>query len=193
MTCATALGCRTLSSAAPDASLDQAAVLAALRARVARLEGAGRAPHAAGAIPVCEGVPLPGGGLARAAVHEVLATSPGCGAAFCAVLLARTGGTVVWIAAGQDGLLVYRTRFSGQWVALNGTAEGLFEPCGTGVERAAMAVLLDQPFGVVAGGAFTSRRDGGGAAAAPTRPLPPPQPSAGRRTSSAGTNPGVLA
>ena len=92
MTCATALGCRILSPAAPDASLDQAVVLAALRARVARLEGAGRAPHAAGAIPICEGVPLPGGGLARAAVHEVLATSPGCGTAFCAVLLARTGG-----------------------------------------------------------------------------------------------------
>ena len=78
-------------SAAPDAPLDQAAVLATLRARVARLESGGRAQHAANAIPICEGLPLPGGGLARATVHEVLATSPGCGAAFCAVLLARTG------------------------------------------------------------------------------------------------------
>jgi protein ImuA len=94
-------------SAAPDAPLDQAAVLAALRARVARLESGGRAQHAANAIPICEGLPLPGGGLARAAMHEVLATSPGCGAAFCAVLLARTGGTVLWIAAGQDGLLAW--------------------------------------------------------------------------------------
>ncbi|MBV1800437.1 ImuA family protein [Siccirubricoccus sp. G192] len=93
--------------AAPDAPLDQAAVLAALRARVARLEGVGRAQHEAGAIPVCEGLPLPGGGLARAAVHEVLATEPGCGAAFCAVLLARTGGTVLWIASGRDGLLAW--------------------------------------------------------------------------------------
>src|SRR3712207_2592183 len=47
-------------------------------------------------------------------------------------------------------LQVYRTRLSGQWVALRGAPEGLFEPCGACVERAAMAVLLDQPFGVVA-------------------------------------------
>lgn len=92
---------------ARDAPLDQAAVLAALRARVARLEGAGRTLHGEGTIPVCPGLPLPGGGLARAAVHEVLATSPGCGAAFGAVLLARTGGTVFWIAAGQKGLLAW--------------------------------------------------------------------------------------
>jgi protein ImuA len=96
-----------MSSAAPDAPLDQAAVLATLRARVARLEGAGRAQHDANAIPVCEELPLPGGGLARAAVHEVLTTAPGSGTAFCAMLLARTGGTVLWIAAGQDGLLAW--------------------------------------------------------------------------------------
>lgn len=93
--------------AAPDAPLDQAAVLAALRARVARLESVGRAQHDLGAIPVCEGLPLPGGGLARAAVHEVLATTPGCGAALCAVLLARTGGTVLWIATGRDNLMAW--------------------------------------------------------------------------------------
>lgn len=96
-----------MSSAAPDAPLDQAALLAALRARVARLEGVGRARHVGGAVPVCEGLPLPGGGLARAAVHEVLAAAPGCGAAFCAVLLARTGGTVLWIANGKDELLAW--------------------------------------------------------------------------------------
>jgi protein ImuA len=94
-------------SAAPDAPLDQAAVLAALRARVAGLGGVGRAQHDLGAVPVCEGLPLPGGGLARAAMHEILATTPGCGAAFCAVLLARTGGTVLWIAAGRDDLLAW--------------------------------------------------------------------------------------
>ena len=96
-----------MSSAAPDAPLDQAALLAALRARVARLEGAGRAPHAAGPVPLCDGLPLPGGGLARAALHEVLATAPGCGAAFCALLLARTGGTVLWIASGGEELLAW--------------------------------------------------------------------------------------
>ncbi|MBC4019242.1 ImuA family protein [Siccirubricoccus deserti] len=94
-------------SAAPDVPLDQAAVLAALRARVTRLEGFGRAQHNLGAVPVCEGLPLPGGGLARAAVHEVLATTPGCGAAFCAVLLARTGGTILWIATGRDELMAW--------------------------------------------------------------------------------------
>lgn len=85
--------------------LDQAAVLASLRARVARLEGGGRSQDAALAVPVCEGSPLPG--LAQGAVHEVLATSPGCGAAFCAVLLARTGGTVFWITAGRHGMLAW--------------------------------------------------------------------------------------
>jgi protein ImuA len=96
-----------LTSTSTENPLDQAAVLAALRARVARLEGVGRAQHGQGAVPVCEGLPLPGGGLARAAVHEVLATAPGCGAAFCAVLLARTGGTVLWIASGRDALLAW--------------------------------------------------------------------------------------
>lgn len=96
-----------MSSATPDVPLDQAAVLAALRGRVARLEGLGRAEHGMAAIAVCEGLPLPGGGLARAAMHEVLATSPGCGAAFCALLLARTGGTVFWIAAGREGELAW--------------------------------------------------------------------------------------
>src|SRR5215213_2113442 len=46
---------------------------------------------------------------------------------------------------------MYCTRPSGQWVALRGAPEGLFGPCGAGVERAAMAVLLDQPLRVVAG------------------------------------------
>jgi len=90
-----------MSTAALGTPLDQAAVLAALRARVARLEGVGRgARHEDGPVPVCDGLPLPGGGLSRAAVHEVLATAPGCGSAFCAVLLARAGGTVLWIASG---------------------------------------------------------------------------------------------
>jgi protein ImuA len=94
-------------SAASDNPFDQAAVLAALRARVSRLEGAGRVQPDLATIPVCEGLPLPGRGLARAAVHEVLADSPGCGTAFCAVLLARTGGTVLWIASGRNSLLAW--------------------------------------------------------------------------------------
>lgn len=94
-------------TARTELPLDQAAVLAALRSRVARLEGTGRAPHESGPIPVCEGMELPGGGLARAAVHDVLAVSPGGGAAFCAVLLARAQGTILWIACGGDALLAW--------------------------------------------------------------------------------------
>ncbi|WP_431282484.1 ImuA family protein [Humitalea sp. 24SJ18S-53] len=88
-------------------SIDQPALLAALRARVIRLEGAGRAAHDTAAIPVCDGLGLPGGGLARATLHEILAAEPGCGAAFAAVLLARSGGTVLWIGAGTDALTAW--------------------------------------------------------------------------------------
>src|SRR5215213_808515 len=42
---------------------------------------------------------------------------------------------------------------SGQWVALCGATEGLLLPDAAHVGWAAMAVLLDQPFGVVAGDA----------------------------------------
>lgn len=87
--------------------IDQQTLLAALRARVARLEGGGRETHGAAPIPVCDGLGLPGDGLARAALHEVLAAEPGCGAAFAAVLLGRTGGTVLWIAAGADALTAW--------------------------------------------------------------------------------------
>ena len=87
--------------------LDQPALIAALRARVSRLEGGGRLTQDVGAIPLCDGMGLPGGGLARASLHEILATEPGCGAAFAAVVLARSGGTVVWIAGSSDGLTAW--------------------------------------------------------------------------------------
>jgi protein ImuA len=76
-------------------------VLAALRARLGRTEQPGPGRQA---IPLCEAVDtaLPGGGLARAALHEVLAAagSPDAAAGFCALLLARSGGTVLWIGRG---------------------------------------------------------------------------------------------
>lgn len=86
--------------AAPhDLPFDQPALLAALRARVARLENAGREAAAGPAlVPLCEGLPV--AGLARGGLHELLATSPGAGAGFAAVLLGLAGGTVLWIAAG---------------------------------------------------------------------------------------------
>src|SRR4028118_1564740 len=76
---------------------------------------------------------------------------------------------------------MYRTRLSGPWVALRGAPEGLSEPCGAGVERAAMAVLLDQPFGVVANDEGT---DGvahlvDGLEDASMHDLPPPPPEQG--------------
>ncbi|RYJ01869.1 MAG: hypothetical protein EON47_09360 [Acetobacteraceae bacterium] len=87
--------------------LDQPALIAALRARVSRLEGGGRLAHGMATIPICDGMGLPGDGLARATLHEILATEPGCGAAFAAVILARSGGTVVWIAGSSDGLTAW--------------------------------------------------------------------------------------
>lgn len=85
--------------------LDRPALLSALRARTARLEGAGRMD--AGEVPLAAGLP----GLSRAALHEVVAESPGCGAGFCAVLLGRSGGTVIWI--GDGGLLAWPPGLAG--------------------------------------------------------------------------------
>src|SRR5271165_6712164 len=51
---------------------------------------------------------------------------------------------------GED--VVYRTRFFGQAVGLCGAPERLVMPSGASVVRASVAVLLDQPFGVVTGG-----------------------------------------
>jgi transposase-like protein len=49
-------------------------------------------------------------------------------------------------------ILMYRTRFPGHAVALCGALEAGVEASGARVERAEVAVLLDQPLGVVAGG-----------------------------------------
>jgi protein ImuA len=68
--------------------------MAALRARIRRMEGDNRGARA-------EGVPfgvaaidsrLPGGGLARGALHEVTAVHAGAATGFCATLLARLMG-----------------------------------------------------------------------------------------------------
>ena len=50
------------------------------------------------------------------------------------------------------GQRVYRTRLSGHLVGLCGAPEVRVEPRGTCIKRAAVAVLLDQPLGIVAGG-----------------------------------------
>ena len=87
---------------AADQPVDRAAAFSALRARVARMERGAAAD--AGTLSLSDEIDsaLPGGGLARGALHEVLAADPGAAAAFCALLLARATGSVVWISATPD-------------------------------------------------------------------------------------------
>ena len=89
--------------AGTDPSMDRQATLAALRARIARMER-GEAAQAAGIVSLCGPIDreLPGGGLARAAIHEILAADPGAAIGFCALILARAAGAVVWIGAEPD-------------------------------------------------------------------------------------------
>ncbi len=88
--------------------MDRPALLAALRARVGRLERAGAAAalarSQAGVVHLSEAIDvhLPQGGLARAGLHEVLAAEPGAAAGFAAVILGRTGGPVLWIGPDPD-------------------------------------------------------------------------------------------
>lgn len=88
--------------------LDRPALIAALRARIARMERAGAAEALAtrgeDAVPLSPAIDsaLPWGGLPRAALHEVLAAEPGAAAGFAALALARAGGTVLWIAPEPD-------------------------------------------------------------------------------------------
>ncbi|MBO1078166.1 ImuA family protein [Roseomonas haemaphysalidis] len=97
------------------------AAMAALRRRLAGLEHAGSRPGAdpRGPVPLSPALDraLPAGGLARAALHEVLAAGGPPGAAalgFAALALARAGGTVLWIApepeAWPPGLLRFGLR-----------------------------------------------------------------------------------
>ncbi|WBV44818.1 ImuA family protein [Pseudoroseomonas cervicalis] len=84
------------------ASPDQ---LAALRHRLARIErGLGEAPPPPLRLAPAIDRHLPEGGLARGALHEVTAADPGAALGFCALLLGRAGGTVLWIAPRPDAL-----------------------------------------------------------------------------------------
>ena len=88
--------------------LDRPALISALRARIARMERAGAADalaaHGGDVIPLSPAIDsaLPWGGLARAALHEVLTAEAGAAAGFAAMVLARAGGTVLWIAPEPD-------------------------------------------------------------------------------------------
>jgi len=85
-------------------ALDRPALLAALRARAARLAPAGTGSPDGGSLPLCPAIDqgLPTGGLARAALHEILAADPAAVTGFCALVLARARGNVLWIAAEPD-------------------------------------------------------------------------------------------
>jgi len=97
-----------MSTPADAPPLDRPALLSALRARIARLERAGAADALAtrgdDSIPLSRAIDagLPWGGLPRAALHEILAAEPGAAAGFAALVLARAGGTVLWIAPDSD-------------------------------------------------------------------------------------------
>ncbi len=82
--------------------MDRPAVIAALRARLGRMGHAGQAQG--DSLPLSPAIDrhLPQHGLPRAAIHEVLAADPGAAAGFCALLLARSGGSVLWIAPEPD-------------------------------------------------------------------------------------------
>jgi protein ImuA len=83
--------------------LDREAALVDLRATVARQERGSAAIHA-GSVPLCRPIDraLPGGGLARGAYHEVLVADSGAATGFCALVLARAAGSVVWIGSEPD-------------------------------------------------------------------------------------------
>jgi protein ImuA len=82
---------------------DREAALVDLRATVARLERGSAAIHA-GSVPLCHPIDraLPGGGLARAAYHGVLVADAGAASGFCALVLARAAGSLVWIGSEPD-------------------------------------------------------------------------------------------
>ena len=86
-----------------DPPVDRRTALVELRAAVARLERGG-ATIQARHVSLCPPVDrvLPGGGLALAAFHEVLVGDPGATTAFCALILARAAGAVVWIGDDPD-------------------------------------------------------------------------------------------
>ena len=85
----------------------RSAALARLRDTLAGLTTRAPAGGAGAPIPVFADASLIGTGLARGALHEVCAASPGSGVAFAAILLARCGGQVLWISTEQESNLVW--------------------------------------------------------------------------------------
>lgn len=85
----------------------RSAALARLRDTLAGLSARTTEGGIGAPIPIFADTSLIGAGLARGALHEVCAASPGSGVAFAAILLARCGGQVLWIATEQESNLVW--------------------------------------------------------------------------------------
>jgi protein ImuA len=89
--------------------LDRAALLAGLRARVARLDRSGPPAEARGVLPLAPEIDayLPWGGMPLAGLHEILSEEVGASSGFAAILLGRAqaalpGRSVLWIAPEPD-------------------------------------------------------------------------------------------
>lgn len=87
--------------------LDRSALLAALRARAAHGAAAPAGPLRLG--DAIDGQ-LPGGGLARGALHEML-VADNAALGFAAILLGQAGGSAVWIAGDRDAMPSAPARF----------------------------------------------------------------------------------
>ena len=92
---------------AADPSSVRSAALARLRDTLAGLTTRTPRGGVGAPIPVFADTSLIGAGLARGALHEVCAASPGSGVAFAAILLAHCGGQVLWISTEQESNLVW--------------------------------------------------------------------------------------
>lgn len=77
--------------------------LESLRAAISQIEGHGTTAAGNG-IGLCHAMDrmLPAHGLARAAFHEILVADPGAAIGFCAVILGRARGPIVWIGPEPD-------------------------------------------------------------------------------------------
>jgi protein ImuA len=89
------------------AAMDRAALLAGLRARIARFDPGLETGRATLPLSPELDAHLPWGGLPLAGLHEVLAAEPGAGMGFSALLLARAqaalpGRSILWIANEPD-------------------------------------------------------------------------------------------
>ncbi len=103
--------------------MDRPALMAALRARIGRLERGGAAASlaraAAGTVALADSIDaaLPDGGLARAGLHEILAAEPGAATGFASLILGRAsampGGNapILWIGPDPDAWPSGLTRY----------------------------------------------------------------------------------